>query len=196
MLFCFSRVFVVWRAPTEKKLIWRLHGVQLRISPGFPILETSTYVWAQMFFWFNNGIPEVSPITLEIRCSSISVGDEKCVRKRVLASGGRWLALCEWEPGRRWQWMFPTSIFPLAPNISVSIISTGKDNNVVRYVVYEWMKVRQGVFIVEVEVQHKGFMKHFPLLRQNNVFSPTEYFAFGDIATVASLNEKNALCWN
>ena len=55
------------------------------------------------FLGVNNGIPEVSPITLEIRCTSISVGDEKCVRKRVLASGGRWLALCEWEPGRRWQ---------------------------------------------------------------------------------------------
>ena len=90
-----------------------------------------------VFLGVNNGIPEVSPITLEIRCSSISVGDEKCVRKRVLASGGRWLALCEWELGRRWQSMFPTSIFPPGRNISVPINSTVKDNNVVRYVVYE-----------------------------------------------------------
>ena len=51
----------------------------------------------------NDGIPDVSPIRSEIRCFSISIGDEKCVRKRVLASGGQWLALCEWEPGRRWQ---------------------------------------------------------------------------------------------
>ena len=56
-----------------------------------------------VFLGVNDGILEVFSIRSEIRCFSISVGDEKCVRKRVLASGGQWLALCEWEPGRRWQ---------------------------------------------------------------------------------------------
>ena len=39
----------------------------------------------EVFSGVNDGIPDVSPIRSEIRCFSISVGDEKCVRKRVLA---------------------------------------------------------------------------------------------------------------
>ena len=58
--------------------------MQHRISPGFPILETSTCGRGR-FLGVNDEIPDVSPIRSEIRCFSISVGDEKCVRKRVLA---------------------------------------------------------------------------------------------------------------